>query len=134
MPFITREAVTTAIKEVVAEAGADHVYPFEEGSSACYYRDGDTPLCIVGAVLAKVLSPEDFLQLVPGMKDADGVDPYQPVDDVLILDENDPWFASPTIRAEDLVRHGLRKAQSLQDQGQNWGLALEAYLHWVEES
>jgi hypothetical protein len=134
MPFITREAVTTAIKEVVAEAGEDHVYPFRDADRRCFYRDGETPLCIVGAVLAKVLSPEDFLQLVPDMKGPDGVEPYAPVADALILYENDPAFTSPTIRTESAVRHGLRGAQSLQDQGQKWGYALEAYLRWVEES
>src|SRR6478752_3338870 len=120
MPFITREAVTTAIKEVVAEAGADHVYPFRDADRACFYRDGETPLCIVGAVLAKVLSPEDFLELVPNMESPHGMKPYQPVADALILDENNLAFKSQTIRAEYVVRHGLREAQARQDQGQNW--------------
>jgi len=113
---ITAEQFTTALEAAVEARGADYVYPAdtESGIRACYYRDGDEPLCLVGDALSRILTPEQFVQYVPNR-----VGPsYQPLASGLLRDK---------FVVDSDVIWAVDSAQAAQDGGAPWGKALGKY-------
>jgi|SRR6266704_38148 len=102
------------LKEVVAEAGRDHVYEAHDEPRTCTYvvPGGDRPDCIVGRVLHRYGMPIEELQAWD-----------RPTMTVVRVWEQDVtgvrrWMPEATMRL-------LRAAQSVQDQRHPWGEALD---------
>ena len=123
---ITRENFTKAMREAVAERGADYVYPVDSvearetgwrnatpgydsmGDASCVYALSDgTPACIIGLALYKI-DPE-LLAHVSDLYDS----------------------AQAAFRILGVTDRGLmsaaRGAQICQDDGETWGSALEEF-------
>lgn len=130
MPTITRENFTQAMRQAVAERGADWTYPNPSeqsraegwyspfGSTICRYGLPDgTPACLIGYAI-NLVDPTQFAQIADSAGGADEI------------------FAEL-----DVSDYGLgvaaNAAQSLQDEQGTWGAALEAFesalLHNGEE-
>ena len=107
---ITAENFTEAMRQAVAERGADWVYPAEDGewmldgSSCCYFLLDGSPACIIGTALHKLgYGPNDV---------SEGTDAFG------ILTR---WKAPLDVASAA----GL--AQDAQDEGKPWGEALATY-------
>jgi len=105
-PFDVPE-VLAALREVVADKGADYVYPeeWENQDSGCVYvRDGQ-PACIVGHVLARLDSALLDSEVVRSNRSANVL---------------------PEVGFEHHAAWLLRAAQRVQDVGGTWGSAFAA--------
>lgn len=102
----TDDAVTMAIRAVVAEAGEDYVYPPSLGGkyAQCMYDD-EHGGCIAGRAVRKLIPDFQFVELVA-------------------IDAHD--LASTGVVSHRAVR-ALQEAQYAQDGGKPWGEALDAF-------
>lgn len=109
--MIADEDFTWAMKEAVAERGADYVYPkFEEGytvgiETCVYQTPTGEPACLIGLAMSKL-----GLELPP---------------------HNVEEGASRVLEETGLsqvARNAADRAQAEQDHGRTWGRALETYL------
>lgn len=125
MTKFTREEVTAAIEEAVAEKGNDYIYPnYDYGCS--YADENGEPSCIVGHVVAK-LDPEKFAAVVDLEDGPGGSWPVYRRSDYefqKVVGFGD-IFDDETIRA-------LSAAQSRQDKGDTWGEALVGYYNTTD--
>jgi len=113
MTTLTNDAVTAALAKIVAEKGADYIYPHAVGT--CTYSEGEAPSCIVGHVVA-ALSPEDFEALVE-YEQSEG--------ESFPANELEEHSALQFERGR--LGDALMAAQDVQDSGGTWGNAQEAY-------
>lgn len=113
---ITAEQFTAAMEAAVADKGEEYVYPFESPQrGGCFYRDGDTPLCIVGDALSRILTPDQFRGLVPDRHN-DAAGPT-----ALGL------LTRKYFNVDYRVISAAQSAQGAQDDGLTWGEALRKY-------
>lgn len=130
--MFTREDVTEALLQVIAEKGPNYVYPHAGG--ICSYSEDGQPSCIVGHVMA-ALDPEGFEKVVR-IEEATGLsgdarDVLQGrwektdwgTDDVLYD------VGSHTFTEDEALIRALSLTQSAQDVGHTWG---EAYVRYEE--
>ena len=106
------EQFTAAMREAVAERGADWRYPsdpaWRNGNNACVYSlPTGEPACLIGLALYKI-DPK----LMPGHEDIGSAN------DVM----RDLGFGG-------LVCSAATSAQGVQDRGERWGDALDCYFH-----
>lgn len=117
MAKFTLDQITEALEAVVRARGEDYMYQqdFSNGSSSCKYiarsisRGRVIPACIVGATMSYL-----------GVSDS-----------TLRRWDNTPTGSSvidieTTLIPED-AKLALQKAQEVQDRGNTWGNALQAY-------
>lgn len=84
----------------------------------CYFEKGEEKIvlrCLIGEVLYRILSTEVWRELID-KNNAAALTIYQMAGET-----------SGTIALSPQVRRAARAAQSVQDSGQTWGEALEAY-------
>lgn len=129
----TRENVTAALKDIVAEYGEDYVYP-AAGATCTYSQPEDgklVPSCIVGHVIYR-LAPEAFA-VIADLEAITNFGDSSPAQEVLrgaLGDfgvQDNSAHLDPLTEDRDLV-YALTEAQGAQDTGHTWGQALEAYL------
>ena len=115
---ITKQSLIEGLEAIVAEYGADYVYPAKErrGRSEdreCFYVHEGQPDCIVGKFLHSVGVPLERLQEADDSADASAM---------TLLTEL-AW--ANVINADLGVRQALSVAQRWQDWGYTWGDALQ---------
>lgn len=117
---LTRESVTKAMQESVAERGADYVYSEHfDAEAGCSYVINGQPACLIADVLNRLgvdLAPLDQTQFAHAPIRA--IDP----DDLDIEDSGDEL---------DLIWRGLGEAQSYQDSSSTWGEALKGFVEEI---
>lgn len=142
MTIFTRDAVSEALHKAVETKGADYVYP--DWNFGCHYADAEAeyqaPSCIVGHVVA-ALDPELFQNWAEYERQAQG-DSFSVRDAMYgdeydyaeVLDEDGLWVGvgeaqkfRKALSADDRTRDALLAAQRVQDLGQPWGDAQEAF-------
>lgn len=109
---LTYERAVELAREVVAEFGADYVYPMEhkrqecEGSTpSCVYVHKGCPSCLVGQILHR-----------------HGVS----LEDLSLWEFRSAWETSDAVANTELsARDFLWEIQSVQDSGRCWGEAVE---------
>lgn len=119
----TVEQLTAAMREAVAERGADFVYPKGQagwtynqyGVSLCRYvrSDVEEPACLIGVVLHK---------LGVSLGQLSGFEGDNSYAVVPALFPDSPLF----------LERALAAAQSAQDNGRTWGVALQRFLEALE--
>lgn len=114
----TLEDVLNAAREVVAEKGADYVYPNSivgGGDGVCVYAGEDSaPSCLVGHVIYR-LDPEAFLQ-VAEIEATEGTTAAGGLEEDGYLPEGF-W--------DEEAQEAMVAAQASQDNGWPWGYALK---------
>lgn len=119
-------AVTEILNKVVAEKGADYVYPRAVASDAykagCMYSEVDdsgefAPSCIVGHVVA-ALDLDSFREIAH-MENNEG----SSFDAPELFQGRDPLLQTDDV----LIPRALSEAQRAQDRGLTWGFALSQY-------
>lgn len=113
---LKKDAVTEVLEKVVAEKGAEYVYPYFE--TQCFYADpADTtaPSCIVGHVVA-ALDPHAFQEIA-----AHEVDSGESMSVAQLSGDSYVGFE------DQRLADALQAAQSVQDGGSPWAEAMEAY-------
>lgn len=130
----TTDAVTEALHKIVAEKGADYVYPGARGTCMYSERDG-SPSCIVGHVVA-VLEPEAFEKIVE-IEAAEG----ESTDARALLggwgvdydwETGDYRMKTPAlVEYDNEVSNALELAQRAQDGGLTWGEAQEYFDRYI---
>jgi hypothetical protein len=120
---ITEEAFTAAMRAAVEERGAAYTYPavddevaraegWRDNTGQCQYQNAaGEPACLIGLALSKI-DPS----LVPEYGSVVGADHYL------------RGYGAP-----QAVQLAASAAQSYQDTGETWGLALDAYERTLEE-
>lgn len=119
MTTYTNAEILTVASEIVAEYGADYLYP---GANGCTYtNEDDTPSCLVGHIVAR-LDPEAFERVIreETARGATNEDRC-----------SQTWSATAMNRRADTnftdaQLMALCDAQERQDCGDSWGYALEA--------
>lgn len=118
--LITAHDAVELLKAEVDRKGEDYVYEEPPGPGCSYtvhdrdtFSATDTPSCIVGHV---------FVHLGLDMSREDGLPIEGPLDHVIEQFKK----ANPALRMTKAALIVLRTAQSLQDRGETWGLALKA--------
>lgn len=118
----TQDEFTAAMREAVAERGADYVYPFDNADyrravdgdfvSGCRYRTrySHKPACLIGVALSKV---------APEFKPVEGASAEAVMCAVLGI-TGQPGFV-----------YAAGAAQRRQDDGKTWGEALSAYERYL---
>lgn len=116
---LSEALVTQAIEAVVAEKGADYVYPGSDTGSCWYARQDDdnnlVPSCIVGHVLHRLGFNLTYLHDTYEGTRFVGLGTYGVYTDTT-------YQSIP-----EHVAIALSDAQSKQDNGETWGEALAAY-------
>lgn len=110
MTLINKDNVMNLLQRAVDEKGADYIDPhYGEDRGCIYFEDAKTPCCIVGHVLSYVdeTAGERILDAEANAETITHLPKY-------FLD-----------MIEDEALHVLRRAQSMQDAGKPWGVALE---------
>lgn len=126
----TTDVVTETLHRIVADKGADYVYPNAGGT--CRYSEPDgSPSCIVGHVVA-ALEPEAFAKTVElEAETGDTTDArnylagWQTAYD---WDRNYYQYETPRlVDYESTLAEALELAQRAQDGGLTWGQAVEYF-------
>jgi hypothetical protein len=137
MNTYTTEQVRDALTAAVEARGRDYRYPGTK-SGVCFYSFEDgTPGCIVGAVIAG-LDADAFAELVrreaPWTGAEDGAPRRVSAGDVwqVASQSSDVPAGDPVISLPYEVIMGLKKAQTVQDDGGTWGQALDEFNRTVE--
>ena len=122
-PYLDEDTVTETITQVIADFGPDHIYAHaSDNNKACYYElydpDEDTTYrCIAGEVLHRLVDTDTWADIVD----------FHNASDVLML------ASDGRINVDDRTLRALNRAQRVQDAGETWGEALDAYhviLSW----
>lgn len=108
------EQLSQIMTEIVNEAGRDFVYRNHNYSNCTYLKD-DVPDCLIGRVLFRLGIPLEVLQEMDE-------------NIIAISSAEGPDLTGLSTSACDL----LGVAQMKQDQGQNWGDALDTFLYEVK--
>lgn len=113
---LTYDQAKAELEAIVAEKGADYIYERPVDSQSCVYFHAGEPSCIIGHLLARhdVRVPED--QRVNRTSVGELAEQYG------VLEP-----------ADEAARVLLREVQEYQDNGDTWGIALEAALDYVYE-
>lgn len=98
-----------AVRDTVAEYGADYVYETPTPHAACVYRSDGKPSCLFGHAL-------DRLGVTQGADDL-SLNDIGTINEVLVR----LGYGYPP------VRHAALVAQGLQDSGMKWGEVLEEF-------
>jgi hypothetical protein len=126
---VTREKAIELLEHAVQLKGEDYVDENKPGGQCQYFTNGK-PSCIIGHVLADLgVEPGFDNQEFPDLVDAeDKIESYEPEYDTedyynnfttaKFTNKKDLIFTSEAVRI-------LRTAQEIQDEGGNWGSALE---------
>lgn len=104
------------LREIVAEFGADHINtdPNADSTVTCTYADDEgNPSCIAGQALYRA-DPELF-DAVRQFENANGSAVFNRL----------PRYMGVDLPFTPLAVMTLRRAQILQDSGENWGFAVE---------
>lgn len=110
--MFTEEQFTQAMRDAVAERGADYVYTQVDEYIGCQYTEEDGEVgCLIGLALFKLDSETVPVWNAMGAMGAD-----------VVLGKLVP----------DAVAFAARRAQSRQDDGLPWGESLETYLTTLE--
>jgi hypothetical protein len=110
---IKPQEALAALREVVEDAGRDHVDVNAGATSGCKYVASAVPECIVGRVLHRMGVEIEVLRQM----DAD--------DEPVIETGGSAILSHHEVSMDHRARTLLATAQSLQDKGKDWGEALD---------
>lgn len=112
---ISYDVALKALKDAVAEKGADYVYPVRDDGDRCVYTVDGKPSCIVGNALVRIGVPVEKL---PREEDFQ----YRAAQQVKELGEG--------VRVADDAASLFDRAQQWQDGGITWGESVARAVAW----
>jgi hypothetical protein len=115
---IDKDKAIALLEECVTERGEAYSYTKEFGEDVCKYVKDGKPACLIGLALTKVGVPINYLESFDSG--------LMTVKTVFESERQEDWLNIHdyvTIDLEGL--HVLSRAQTLQDFGYTWGIALE---------